>query len=308
MGKWEQRDRGSLCLSIQNTRRRFISYFFLFHVLCISISLLQTVNGLLPQTRAFFSSWNYCGKSPPSLPLHHYEHYRALNLVLYASSSPNNKSGSRKPRKGRQNKKRGDKRTNVESINRSRNNNKKINVDRGEMDGDSSLKSLAAAATGTFTSSVADIIETENGVETKIPQIKKEKEANKDNNSNVEDISSLTSQSNAPGPNKQIESINNFIRATRSSFRNVEGNTFRLLSQQPLVALVIFVVAGLFVAYISGFVILGGYISSPNREYSYFCYYPSSFCISFRISFLNSILLYSFSKSTRKCRGSLLGR
>lgn len=265
MAKWEQRDRGSLCLSIQNTRRRFISYSFLFHVLCISISLLQTVNGLSPQTRPFFSSWNYCGKSPPFLPLHHYEHCRALNLVLYASSSPSNKSGSRKPRKGRQSKKHGDKQTNAESINRNRKkNNKKINVDRGEMDGDSSLKSLAAAATGTFTSSVADIIEIENGVENKIPQIKKEKEANKDNNSNVEDISSLTSQSNAPGPNKQIESINNFIRATRSSFRNVEGNTFRLLSQQPLVALVIFVVAGLFVAYISGFVILGGYISSPN--------------------------------------------
>lgn len=63
---------------------------------------------------------------------------------------------------------------------------------------------------------------------------------------------------------KREELTNAVLNASRSSFQNVEGKAFNLLEENPLLAFLIFVALGLVVAYISGFIFLGGYISSAN--------------------------------------------
>lgn len=60
------------------------------------------------------------------------------------------------------------------------------------------------------------------------------------------------------------EVVNSFVVASRDSFKNVESATDFLLAKQPIVAFMIFIGAGLLVAYISGFFILGGYIDDIN--------------------------------------------
>lgn len=60
------------------------------------------------------------------------------------------------------------------------------------------------------------------------------------------------------------DAFNQFVLASRDSFKNVERATDFLLEKQPWLALTIFVGAGLLVAYISGFFILCGYIDSIN--------------------------------------------
>jgi hypothetical protein len=63
---------------------------------------------------------------------------------------------------------------------------------------------------------------------------------------------------------RHVEITNNILKASRSSFRHVEGVTDSLLSDNPAIALGIFVGLGLIVAYISGFAILDGYMDSSN--------------------------------------------
>mmetsp|Transcript_28582 Transcript_28582/g.40435 ORF Transcript_28582/g.40435 Transcript_28582/m.40435 type:complete len:202 (-) Transcript_28582:323-928(-) len=63
---------------------------------------------------------------------------------------------------------------------------------------------------------------------------------------------------------KRHELANAVLNASRNSFQNVEGNASQLLERQPLIALLIFIGVGLIVAYVSGFIFLGGYMSSPN--------------------------------------------
>jgi len=58
--------------------------------------------------------------------------------------------------------------------------------------------------------------------------------------------------------------VNRFLKACRSSFKNVEGMTDNLLTQQPVLAAAMFVGAGLAAAYVSGFFFLEGYIDSWN--------------------------------------------
>lgn len=58
--------------------------------------------------------------------------------------------------------------------------------------------------------------------------------------------------------------VNTFLRASQSSFQNVESMTNQLLKTNPMIALLIFVGAGALVAYISGFFFLGGYIETWN--------------------------------------------
>lgn len=63
---------------------------------------------------------------------------------------------------------------------------------------------------------------------------------------------------------RRIELTNSFLKASRTSFKNFEGATDSLLDKNPLIAFGIFIGLGLFVAYISGFAILDGYIDSTN--------------------------------------------
>ena len=63
---------------------------------------------------------------------------------------------------------------------------------------------------------------------------------------------------------RTTELVNSFLKASRSSFKNVETSTNQLLNAQPLVALSIFVGMGVLVAYILGFFFLGGYIETWN--------------------------------------------
>lgn len=60
------------------------------------------------------------------------------------------------------------------------------------------------------------------------------------------------------------DTINSVLQSSRTSFKNVETMTFRLLNQQPMVALGIFLAAGALVAYATGFFILEGYIENLN--------------------------------------------
>lgn len=59
-------------------------------------------------------------------------------------------------------------------------------------------------------------------------------------------------------------SINEMLRASQKSFQHVESGTNRLLNRQPLIALAIFVGAGILVAYMMGMIFLGGYIETWN--------------------------------------------
>ena len=63
---------------------------------------------------------------------------------------------------------------------------------------------------------------------------------------------------------RRMELTNNFLKASRTSFKNFEGATDSLLDKNPFVAIIIFFGIGLFVAYVSGFAILDGYIDSSN--------------------------------------------
>jgi len=65
-------------------------------------------------------------------------------------------------------------------------------------------------------------------------------------------------------PQWVTDSINTSVKASQSSFRYVEKTTFSLLKRQPIFALVIFLAAGMTVAYLSGFLFLGGYIDNWN--------------------------------------------
>lgn len=60
------------------------------------------------------------------------------------------------------------------------------------------------------------------------------------------------------------DSINASAQASRNSFRYVEKQTFSLLTGKPILAIGIFVVAGLMAAYMSGFFFLEGYIENWN--------------------------------------------
>jgi len=64
--------------------------------------------------------------------------------------------------------------------------------------------------------------------------------------------------------NPQQEHADNLFLTTQQSFQNVESMSENLFTNQPLVALVLFVSCGLLVAYVSGIVFLDGYISSLN--------------------------------------------
>jgi hypothetical protein len=65
-----------------------------------------------------------------------------------------------------------------------------------------------------------------------------------------------------------IETTNSVLRAMHNSFQNVEEIANTLLKEQPMVALGIFVSAGLVAAYLLGFLILDGCIESwnPNQN------------------------------------------
>lgn len=63
---------------------------------------------------------------------------------------------------------------------------------------------------------------------------------------------------------QNVEMANNFLRASRSSFKNFESLTIELLNRQPLLALTIFVGLGLMTAYMLGFLFLGGYMETWN--------------------------------------------
>jgi len=65
-------------------------------------------------------------------------------------------------------------------------------------------------------------------------------------------------------PAQWVETTNAALGELRANFGGVEKFVFRLLSRYPEVAFVVFVGAGLFVAYIVGIMFLGGYISDMN--------------------------------------------
>lgn len=67
--------------------------------------------------------------------------------------------------------------------------------------------------------------------------------------------------------NKQAileDSINTSLQISHTSFQHVERNMYAVMTEQPLVAVGIFVLTGLFVAYLSGFFFLDGYIETIN--------------------------------------------
>jgi hypothetical protein len=71
--------------------------------------------------------------------------------------------------------------------------------------------------------------------------------------------------SSPPDAQKMAEdTINSVLKTSRSSFKNVEKLTFRLLNRRPLVALAIFLATGALLAYVTGFFILEGYIDNLN--------------------------------------------
>lgn len=58
--------------------------------------------------------------------------------------------------------------------------------------------------------------------------------------------------------------VTDSVRASENSFKFVEKTTFSLLKERPMVALAIFAMTGLMVAYLSGFFFLEGYIEDWN--------------------------------------------
>lgn len=77
-------------------------------------------------------------------------------------------------------------------------------------------------------------------------------------------ITCMSLYDDGEGDRRRTELTNKALKASRTSFRHVENNTFRLLDEKPMLAMAIFVGLGLLVMYISGFAVLGGYMSSPN--------------------------------------------
>eukprot|EP00567_Pseudictyota_dubia_P000631 CAMPEP_0197467872 /NCGR_PEP_ID=MMETSP1175-20131217/65793_1 /TAXON_ID=1003142 /ORGANISM="Triceratium dubium, Strain CCMP147" /LENGTH=221 /DNA_ID=CAMNT_0043003961 /DNA_START=72 /DNA_END=734 /DNA_ORIENTATION=- len=63
---------------------------------------------------------------------------------------------------------------------------------------------------------------------------------------------------------ENLSLTDSLIEKTHLSFKNVETMSENLFANRPLVALAIFVILGLTVAYLSGLVFLDGYISSLN--------------------------------------------
>jgi len=72
------------------------------------------------------------------------------------------------------------------------------------------------------------------------------------------------SDKDSQNPRWVTDSINASAQASRNSFRYVEKQTFSLLTGKPILAIGIFVAAGLMVAYMSGFFFLEGYIENWN--------------------------------------------
>mmetsp|Transcript_14425 Transcript_14425/g.36237 ORF Transcript_14425/g.36237 Transcript_14425/m.36237 type:complete len:200 (+) Transcript_14425:330-929(+) len=60
------------------------------------------------------------------------------------------------------------------------------------------------------------------------------------------------------------EWVKDSVKASETSFRFVEETTFSLLKEKPMLALAIFSVTGLLIAYLSGFFFLEGYIEDWN--------------------------------------------
>ncbi|KAG7349141.1 hypothetical protein IV203_011738 [Nitzschia inconspicua] len=91
---------------------------------------------------------------------------------------------------------------------------------------------------------------------------------NNNNNNNNNDSQKLSSQRHLPSnpeAQKMAENtINSVLKSSRSSFKNIEKITFRLLNRRPLVALGIFLATGALIAYMTGFFILEGYIDNLN--------------------------------------------
>lgn len=80
-------------------------------------------------------------------------------------------------------------------------------------------------------------------------------------------LSRVRATRNSSSSNAEEEigrSINRVLLASSKSFENVETATNSLLRQQPLVALAIFIGAGVMVAYMLGMFFLGGYIENWN--------------------------------------------
>jgi len=79
----------------------------------------------------------------------------------------------------------------------------------------------------------------------------------------VEDDEYYYSRSDEP-EQAWVETTNTALKELRSNFAGVEVFVSRLLSRYPEVAFVIFVGAGVFVAYMLGMMLLGGYIGDIN--------------------------------------------
>ena len=78
------------------------------------------------------------------------------------------------------------------------------------------------------------------------------------NSNNKHEYNRLTDQEH------HVQVANTILKHSRLSFRNVEGLTDDLLSNHPILAVGGFLGVVLLIAYMSGFVILDGYISSVN--------------------------------------------
>jgi len=92
------------------------------------------------------------------------------------------------------------------------------------------------------------------------------------NNKSTSSTSTATAaKSPSPSPFSQdprdywvVDAINTSLTPLYTSFKYVERNTLQVMQTNPILALGIFVLSGLFVAYISGFVFLDGYIENIN--------------------------------------------
>jgi len=76
--------------------------------------------------------------------------------------------------------------------------------------------------------------------------------------------SSSSDEDQHENPRWVTDSIHTSSKAAQKSFRFVEKTTFSLLYEKPMLALAIFVAAGMMVAYMSGFFFLDGYIENWN--------------------------------------------
>jgi len=84
----------------------------------------------------------------------------------------------------------------------------------------------------------------------------KDKDINDNNNSN---------NNTDNDDNKDVEIVEpSLLKASHSSFKHIESLTNSLLTTNPLVAIAIFAVSGVLIAYLSGFFFLEGYIENWN--------------------------------------------